>query len=204
MTCTVARRPLRRSAAVTARMPLASTKNSTSICGMPAGMGGIPRRSKRAMERQSATSSRSPCKTWIPTLTCPSTEVENISVARVGMLALRITSFATAPPTVSIPRDSGTTSTSNKSRRMPASTDACTAAPSATTWSGSSAAYGSRPKNALTASRTAGMRVLPPTSTTRSISGAPASRIARRHASIVRSTSGAIIVSNSARPSTRR
>ena len=199
-----ARRPLRRSAAVTERTPFSSTRNSTSICGMPAGIGGIPRRSNRAIDRQSATSSRSPCRTWKPTFTWPSTEVENISVARVGMLEFRMTSLATAPPTVSMPRESGTTSTRRRSRRAPASTDAWTAAPSATTWSGSSAAYGSMPKNAPTAARTAGIRVLPPTRTTRSISGLPASRMARRQAAMVRSISGAASCSRSARVSVRR
>src|SRR5436309_803176 len=57
-------------------MPLASIKNFTSMRGKPAGMGGMPLRSKRASERQSFASSRSPCTTWMATLVWPSTPVE--------------------------------------------------------------------------------------------------------------------------------
>ena len=68
--------------------------------------------------------------------------VENISVAPAGTVVLRTTSFATAPPTVSMPRLSGMTSSRSMSRFVPARIDACTAAPRATTWSGSRATYG--------------------------------------------------------------
>ena len=53
--------PLRCSRAETCRMPSASMRNLTSMRGRPADMGGMPLRSKRASERQSAASSRSPC-----------------------------------------------------------------------------------------------------------------------------------------------
>ena len=46
--------------------------------GMPAGIGGISFRSNCARLRQSFTSSRSPCRTWIFTFVWPSTNVVNI------------------------------------------------------------------------------------------------------------------------------
>ena len=64
-------------------------RNVTSIFGIPAGMGSIPRSSKRASERQSLASSRSPCTTCMSTTVWPSTEVVNISRALVGMVVLR-------------------------------------------------------------------------------------------------------------------
>ena len=42
-----------------------STWKVTRICAPPAGNAGMPRSAKRARERQSCTSSRSPCITWI-------------------------------------------------------------------------------------------------------------------------------------------
>ena len=68
-----------------------------------------------------------------------STEVEKRSLARAGIEALRTRSFATAPPTVSRPRESGITSINSMSDRVPSRIAPCTAAPSATTSSGSSA-----------------------------------------------------------------
>ncbi len=132
-TCISARLPLRRSVALTFSTPLASTANFTSSCGMPAGMGGMPRSTISPIRRQSAAISRSPCSTVRRIDVCPSTLVENISVARAGTVLLRITSFATAPPTVSMPSESGITSSSSAPFCVPARMDACTAAPSATT-----------------------------------------------------------------------
>ena len=64
-------------------------RNLTSMRGSPALIGGIPLRSKRARERQSAASSRSPCTTWIATFVWPSTPVVKCSVADAGIVELR-------------------------------------------------------------------------------------------------------------------
>src|SRR5216683_1663407 len=65
-------------------------RNLTSIFGIPAGIGSIARSSKRASERQSLASSRSPWTTCRSTTVCPSTDVVNISRALVGVeLAVR-------------------------------------------------------------------------------------------------------------------
>ena len=117
------------------------------------------------------------------------------------MVALRVSNFATAPPTVSIPSESGITSSSKTSLRVPCKTDACAAAPSATTQSGSSAVYGSNPKNSPTRLRTSGILVEPPTRMTRSMAIPPASSNARSHARIVRSMNGLANASNSTRES---
>jgi hypothetical protein len=102
-------------AGVTWRMPLASMRNLTSMRGRPAVMGGMPLRSKRASERQSAASSRSPCRTWMATLVWPSTPVVKCSVAEAGMVELRWMILATTPPRASMPSESGVTSSSSRS-----------------------------------------------------------------------------------------
>ncbi len=158
-------------------MPLASMRNLTSMRGRPAGMGGMPLRSKRARERQSAASSRSPCTTWMATLVWPSTPVVKCSVAEAGMVELRWMILATTPPRASMPRESGVTSSRSRSSvaaDAPARMLAWTAAPRATTSSGLSSVCGflpraERPKSWSTSVRTAGMRVEPPTRTTSSI-----------------------------------
>ena len=66
--------------------------------GMPAGMGAMSFRSKRARLRQSFASSRSPCTTWISTLVWPSTPVVKVSLALAGMVELRWMIFETTPP----------------------------------------------------------------------------------------------------------
>src|SRR6266545_3756148 len=112
--------PVRSSLAWTCRMPLASMRKVTSIFGMPAGMGSIPARSNRARERSSFASSRSPCTTCMSTAVCPSTEVVKYSFAMVGMVVFRGISTLTMPPSVSIPRLSGVTSSSSISVMPPA------------------------------------------------------------------------------------
>mmetsp|Transcript_27886 Transcript_27886/g.90121 ORF Transcript_27886/g.90121 Transcript_27886/m.90121 type:complete len:237 (-) Transcript_27886:652-1362(-) len=91
------------------------------------------------------------------------------------MTVLRGMSFVMTPPTVSMPRVSGVTSSSSRSlvssppspERMPP----CTAAPNATASSGLMPLDGSLPlKKSLSSCCTLGMRVEPPTSTTSSIS----------------------------------
>ena len=82
----------------------------------PAAIGGMPRSSKRASERQSATSSRSPCTTWIAIAVWPSLKVVNSCALRRrdgGCCAAMIRS--TRPPMVSRPSDSGITSSSSRS-----------------------------------------------------------------------------------------
>ena len=84
------------------------------------------------------------------------------------------------PPIVSMPSDSGVTSRSRTSLTSPARTPAWIAAPTATTSSGLTPRCGSLPPNiCLTASMTAGMRVMPPTSTTSSISDRLEARVAQ-------------------------
>src|SRR6266850_1390708 len=99
-----------------------------------------------------------------------STPVVYSSCALAGIVELRGIIFATAPPYVSMPRESGVTSRSSmlftpRSRML-----AWTAAPSATTSSGFNSVCGLRSKNSCTMRRTNGVRVVPPTSTTSSIS----------------------------------
>ena len=54
----------------------------------PAAIGGMPRSSKRASERQSATSSRSPCTTWIAIAVWPSLKVVNSCARAIGIVAV--------------------------------------------------------------------------------------------------------------------
>ena len=98
-----------------------------------------------------------------------SAAVENISLLRVGMVVLRSISLVNTPPSVSMPSDSGVTSSSSTSFTSPPSTPPCTAAPTATTSSGFTLRFGSLPNRLRTISCTFGMRVEPPTSTTSSI-----------------------------------
>ena len=160
----------------------------------PAAIGGMPRSSKRASERQSDTSSRSPCTTCTASAVWPSLKVVNSCARAHGMVELRGMIFSTRPPMVSMPSDSGITSSSSQSSpaaRLPASRLAWIAAPSATTLSGSMFACGMVLKKSPTARRTCGMRVAPPTSTTPSTSSTDtlASRMALRTAFMVLATS---------------
>ena len=106
----------------------------------------------------------------------------------VGIVVLRSISRVKTPPRVSMPSDNGVTSSSTTSLTSPCSTPAWIAAPSATTSSGLTLRFGSLPKKAFTASITLGMRVMPPTRTTSSISAAvrPASLSALLHGWMVR------------------
>ena len=91
----------------------------------PATIGGMPRSVKRASERHSFTSSRSPCTTWIAIAVWPSLKVVKSCARAVGTVVLRGTIFSTRPPIVSSPSDSGLTSSSNRplspAARLPAS-----------------------------------------------------------------------------------
>ena len=96
----------------------------------------------------------------------------NVSDLRVGIVVLRSMSFVNTPPFVSMPSDSGVTSSRSTSLTSPLSTPAWMAAPTATTSSGLTPLCGSLPMSSFTFACTAGMRVMPPTSTTCSMSAA--------------------------------
>mmetsp|Transcript_41516 Transcript_41516/g.124072 ORF Transcript_41516/g.124072 Transcript_41516/m.124072 type:complete len:227 (+) Transcript_41516:1-681(+) len=182
-------------------MPLASMSNLTSTCGTPRGAGGMPSRRKVPSDLLSRANSRSPCSTLISTDVCPSAAVEKTSDLDVGNVVLRGMRRVITPPSVSRPRDSGVTSSSTMSDTSPASTPACTAAPSATTSSGLTDTLGSLPVIFLTISRTAGMRVEPPTMMTSSMSLSVsfASRSADSTGTLQRSSRSWLMVSNLAR-----
>ena len=134
--------------------------NVTSICGTPRGAGGMPSRMNRPSVLLSAAKSRSPWRTWISTWDWLSDAVEKTCDFDVGIVVFRSMSLVMTPPSVSMPSDSGVTSSSRTSLTSPASTPAWIAAPMATTSSGLTPLCGSLPPNiVLTASTTAGMRV---------------------------------------------
>ncbi len=83
---------------------------------------------------------------------------------------LRSINFVNTPPIVSIPSESGVTSSNTTSFTSPVKTPPCTAAPIATTSSGFTPRCGSLAVSLRTASCTAGIRVEPPTKITWSIS----------------------------------
>src|SRR5438132_1214753 len=151
-------------------MPFASMSKVTSIWGTPRGAGGMPTRSKWPSDLLSAAISRSPCRTLIVTAVWPSAAVEKIWLFLVGMVVLRSISRVNTPPSVSMPRVSGVTSSSRTSFTSPFNTPPWIAAPTATTSSGFTPLCGSLPKNSRTSWMTLGIRVMPPTSTTSSTS----------------------------------
>ncbi len=165
-------RPVARSLAVTWTMPFESIAKVTSICGTPRGDGGMPTSSNLPSDLFSAASSRSPCSTWISTELWLSVTVVKISDLRVGIVALRSMSLVNRPPWVSMPSDSGVTSSSTRSLISPWMMPAWIAAPTATTSSGLMSRLGWRPKNSATVRATSGMRVCPPTRITWSICAA--------------------------------
>ena len=122
------------------------------------------------MVRLSCAICRSPCSTWISTVVWLSSAVEKTSDFLVGIVVFRGMSTVVTPPSVSMPSDSGVTSSSRTSFTSPPSTPPWIAAPIATTSSGFTERFGSLPKNSLTISWIFGMRVEPPTRMTSSIS----------------------------------
>ena len=107
-------------------------------------------------------------------------------------------SLVHTPPKVSIPKESGVTSSNNTSLTSPESTPPWIAAPIATHSSGLMPLKGSLPVIFLTSSITAGIRVEPPTKITLSISEyeSLASSIAFFIGITVASTKSAVIASN--------
>ena len=134
-----------------------------------------------------------------------SSAVENVSALRVGIVVFRSISFVKTPPLVSIPRESGVTSSRSTSLTSPLSTPPWMAAPTATTSSGLTPLCGSLASSSLTCSCTAGIRVMPPTRTTWSIPEAsrPASASACLVGPTVRATRSAVISPSFARVSCR-
>jgi hypothetical protein len=132
-----------------------------------------------------------------------SSAVENTCVALVGMVVFFSISLVMTPPSVSMPSDSGVTSSSSTSLTSPASTPPWIAAPIATASSGLTSLRGSLPKKSLTAFCTSGMRVWPPTRMTSSTSliDSPASFSATRQGSMVRCTRSSTSDSSLARVS---
>mmetsp|Transcript_16022 Transcript_16022/g.38271 ORF Transcript_16022/g.38271 Transcript_16022/m.38271 type:complete len:305 (+) Transcript_16022:379-1293(+) len=186
------------SLADTLTMPLASMSKVTSICGMPRGAGGMPTRSNWPSILLSAAISRSPCSTLMPTWVWLSAAVEKVCDFFVGMVVLREMSLVMTPPSVSMPRESGVTSSSRMSLTSPRSTPPWMAAPSATTSSGLTPLKGSCPKKPLTVSCTLGMRVMPPTRMTSFTSevDTPASLRHALHGSRVRVTRSPVSASS--------
>ena len=99
-----------------------------------------------------------------------SSAVEKTWLFFVGIVVLRSIRRVNTPPSVSMPSDSGVTSSSSTSLTSPCSTPAWIAAPMATTSSGLTPLCGSLPNSCFTISCTFGMRVMPPTRTTSSMS----------------------------------
>ena len=193
--------PVALSFADTCRIPLASISKVTSICGTPRGAGGISLRSKRPSDLLAVATSRSPCSTCTVTADWLSSAVENTWFALVGMVVFFSISLVITPPRVSIPSDSGVTSSSSTSLTSPPSTPPWIAAPMATASSGFRSLRGSLPKKFCTVSCTFGIRVWPPTRMTSSMSLAdrPASLSAILHGSMVRSISSSTSDSSLAR-----
>ena len=116
--------PVPLSLADTLTMPLASMSNVTSICGTPRGAGGMPTRSNWPSILLSAAISRSPWNTRMVTAVWLSSAVENTWLFLVGIVVLRSISRVNTPPSVSMPSDSGVTSSSSTSLTSPCSTPA--------------------------------------------------------------------------------
>mmetsp|Transcript_7733 Transcript_7733/g.12644 ORF Transcript_7733/g.12644 Transcript_7733/m.12644 type:complete len:419 (+) Transcript_7733:287-1543(+) len=182
-------------------MPSASMSKETSICGTPRGAGGMPTRSNWPSSLLSAAISRSPCSTLICTCGWLSAAVENTWLFFVGMVVFRLISLVKTPPSVSMPSESGVTSSSRMSLTSPFSTPPWMAAPMATTSSGFTPLLGARPKNSRTRSCTLGMRLMPPTSSTSEMSSffSPPSLRQVLQGPIVRATRSSTICSNCAR-----
>ncbi len=87
---------------------------------------------------------RSPCKTWISTDDWKLEAVVKIWLLRMGSVVLRSMMRVHTPPSVSMPSDSGVTSSSRRPFTLPDRTPACKHAPMATHSSGLMPLNGSR------------------------------------------------------------
>mmetsp|Transcript_151554 Transcript_151554/g.368053 ORF Transcript_151554/g.368053 Transcript_151554/m.368053 type:complete len:212 (-) Transcript_151554:912-1547(-) len=190
--------PVALSLALTFTIPLASMSKATSTCGTPRGAGGSPTRLNCPRSLLSAAISRSPWSTLISTCDWLSAAVENTCDFLVGIVVLRAMRRVKIPPRVSMPSDSGVTSSNRMSFTSPFSTPPCSPAPMATTSSGLTPFEGALPKKSSTTSCTLGMRVMPPTRSTSSMSAlaSPESLTHCLHGSSVRCTRLSTSVSN--------
>ena len=145
-----------------------------------------------------AAISRSPCRTCTSTDVWPSAAVEKICDFFVGIVVFLSINFVNTPPYVSIPNDSGVTSSNTRSLTSPERTPPWIAAPIATHSSGFIPLSGSFPVIFFTASWTHGTLVDPPTNNILWISFAvtPASFIACSTGTLVASTKSLINSSN--------
>ena len=82
----------------------------------------MPSRWNRPIVLLSRAIWRSPCNTWISTDGWLSAAVEKTSLLRVGIVVFASIRRVNTPPSVSIPSDSGVTSSSSTSFTSPVST----------------------------------------------------------------------------------
>ena len=155
-----------RSLAVTLIIPFASMSNLTLICGTPLGAGGISVRLKLPSDTLSATIGLSPWTTLIVTAVWLSAAVVNVLSFEVGIVVFLSIIGSLTPPSVSIPKVNGVTSSNTISFvTSPAIIPAWTAAPNATASIGSTPDSASFPTVSLTNFLTIGILVGPPTRT---------------------------------------
>ena len=163
--------PVPRSLALTCRMPLASMSKVTSICGTPRGAGGMSVEMERA-EDLVVAGHRAFALQHVDfhRRLVVASGGEDLLTSWSGWSCCARSSAVNTPPTVSMPSDSGVTSSRSTSFTSPFSTPPWMAAPIATTSSGFTPLCGSLPTSSRAVSTTLGMRVMPPTSTSSSIS----------------------------------
>ena len=193
--------PVALSFAETVRIPFASMSKVTSICGIPRGAGGIPSKLKFPKDLLSRLNSRSPCKTFMVTALWLSSAVEKVCSFLVGIVVPFSMIFVITPPKVSMPSESGVTSSKSTSLTSPRITAPCIAAPMATTSSGFTLLFSSLLNAFFTSSCTSGTRVEPPTITISFTSSffSPASFTTSLILLMVSLTIDSIILSNLAR-----
>ena len=204
-------RPVARSFADTFTTPFTSISKVTSIWGLDEKLARMPFSLNLPRDLLSRAKWRSPCKTLISTLVCMGRAVVKIWLLRVGIMLLRVIIGVATPPSVSMDKVSGVTSISTSpcaaapvapaSLPPPCSSAPCTAAPMATHSSGFRLWLGSLPSSSRTCRSTAGIRVLPPTSSTLPswLAEMPASRKAFCTGVTVRDSRSPVIISNCGR-----
>ena len=102
--------PVDFSTAVTLRIEFASRSYVISIWGCPLGIGGIPSKLNLPNKWLSLVNCLSPSYTWTKTPGWLSEYVENICVFLQGIVLFLGIKTVITPPTVSIPKDKGVTS----------------------------------------------------------------------------------------------